>query len=72
MDMFRAGSDLKNKTPEEIFYQDFKKFEVGEVEFAVGQITSLSANELTEIKGRLIPYMEKACKDHRMDMVFSC
>ncbi len=70
MDMFRAGSDLKNKTPEEIFYQDFKKFEVGEVEFAVGQITSLSANELTEIKGRLIPYMEKACKDHRMDMVF--
>ena len=27
-EMFAAGSNLKNKSPEEIFYQDFKKFEL--------------------------------------------
>ena len=25
-EMFRAGSNLKDKSPEEIFYQDYKKF----------------------------------------------
>ena len=42
-EMFRAGSNLKDKSPEEIFYQDFKKFIMGDVTFGVGQITSLDA-----------------------------
>ena len=25
-EMFKAGSNLKDKSPEEIFYQDYKKF----------------------------------------------
>ena len=37
-EMFRAGSNLKDKSPEEIFYQDFKKFIMGDVTFGVGQI----------------------------------
>ncbi len=36
--MFMAGSNLKNKSPEEIFYQDFKKFSAGDISFGVGQI----------------------------------
>ena len=40
--MFEAGSDLKTKSPEEIFYQDYKKFEFGETSFTVGQISSMS------------------------------
>ena len=40
--MFNAGSDLKTKTPEEIFYQDFKKFNIDETEFGVGQISSMN------------------------------
>mgnify|MGYP002508614966 CR=1 FL=1 len=34
--MFMAGSNLKNKSPEEIFYQDFKKFSAGDISFGVG------------------------------------
>ena len=34
-EMFRAGSNLKDKSPEEIFYQDFKKFIMGDVTFGV-------------------------------------
>ena len=58
--MFAAGSNLKGKTDVEIFYQDFKKFSVGKVSFGVGQISSLNAGELEELKDRMLPYMAKA------------
>ena len=69
-EMFRAGSNLKDKSPEEIFYQDFKKFELNKSSFGVGQITSVNADELTEIKKELLPYMEKALGSHGESMLF--
>jgi manganese-dependent inorganic pyrophosphatase len=59
-EMFSAGSDLKDKTADEIFYQDFKKFAVSDTTFGVGQINSMNDEELLEIKNKLIPYMENA------------
>lgn len=69
-EMFRAGSNLKDKTAEEIFYQDFKKFIADEVSFGVGQISSMASDELFEIKERLLPYMEQECGKHSMQMIF--
>ena len=69
-DMFQAGSNLKGKTAEEICFQDFKKFTVGDVTFGVGQINSMSRDELQEIKSKLLPYMEKARQAQQVDMVF--
>lgn len=69
-EMFEAGSNLKSKTAEEIFYQDYKNFSAGDVTFGVGQITSLNALELSEIKERLIPYLNKAINEHAVDMMF--
>lgn len=69
-EMFAAGSNLKNKSPEEIFYQDFKKFELNKSSFGVGQITSVNEDELTEIKKELLPYMEKALGSHGESMLF--
>ncbi len=69
-EMFAAGSNLLSKSPEEIFYQDFKKFAVGELVFGVGQITSMSQNELEAIKDKLVPYMEKVMSDHDVSMMF--
>lgn len=68
--MFAAGSNLKGKTDGEIFYQDFKKFTVGKVAFGVGQISSLNADELEELKDRMLPYMKKAREEHDVDMMF--
>ncbi len=68
--MFAAGSDLHSKSDEEIFYQDFKRFTAGSITFGVGQIMSMTQNELDEIKARMIPYMHKAKKNHGVDMVF--
>ena len=69
-EMFSAGSNLAAKSSEEIFYQDFKKFAVGETTFGVGQINSMTERELEAIKDRLLPYMKKALVDHGVDMIF--
>jgi len=69
-EMFAAGSNLRDKSAEEIFYQDFKKFSAGEVTFGVGQITSMSTDELENIKQKLVPYMEKAASLHGVQMIF--
>ena len=68
-EMFAAGSELRNKSPEEIFYQDFKKFEYGDRSLGIGQITSMSEDELTAIKERMVPFLEKAYKEHGLDMM---
>ena len=69
-EMFAAGSNLSSRTPEEIFYQDFKKFVVDEVSFGVGQINSMTQKDLDDVRARLIPYMEKALTSHAIPMLF--
>lgn len=70
IDMFSAGSNLGSRTAKEIFYQDFKRFSVGGTEFAVGQINSMNAIELSEIREKLQPYMETAYKELGIHMIF--
>ena len=70
VDMFSAGSNLGSRTAEEIFYQDFKRFGVGNVEFGVGQINSMNAIELAEIREKLIPYLPEAYRQSGLDMIF--
>lgn len=68
--MFAAASDLKDKTDKEIFYQDFKRFNAGKINIGVGQITSLNAEELEELKPRMLHYARKALEDNKLDMIF--
>ena len=70
MEMFSAGSNLKDKSDEEIFYQDFKRFTSGKVTIGVGQITSLNGDELDRLKGRMEAFMEKALENNGLDMIF--
>ena len=69
-EMFAAGSDLSGKAPEEIFYQDFKKFTAGDVTFGVGQITSMDGGELLKLKERMTPYITDTFAEHGADMLF--
>lgn len=68
--MFQAGSDFKSKSPEEIFYQDFKTFFVSERDFGVGQISAMSKEELAEVKEKLLPYLETVLKERKLHMVY--
>lgn len=69
-EMFAAGSNLKGKSDEDIFYQDFKRFSAGKVSFGVAQISSLNEDELSDLKDRMMPYLKKAQAEHKVDMLF--
>ena len=64
--MFRAGSSLADKTPEEIFYQDFKKFSGNDNNFGAGQISSMDKTELEQLRPKIAAYMEGAVKEGEM------
>lgn len=68
--MFRAGSNLKGKTAEEICFLDFKQFTANGVVFGIGQVNSMSADELKGIKKVLVPHLEKVRIDHGLNMIF--
>ncbi len=68
--MFQAGSYLRAKTAEEVCFQDFKQFTVNDVKFGVGQINSMNAEELHEIKEKLLPYLESAALKQKVHMLF--
>ncbi len=68
--MFQAGSDFKSKSPEEIFYQDFKTFFVEDMEFGVGQISAMSQEELTAVKEKLRPYLSTVLSERKLGMVY--
>lgn len=67
--MFRAGSNMAEKSAEELFYQDFKQFKMGELELGVGQVNSMDSNELLEVKDRILDFMNKVYKETNLDMV---
>jgi len=69
-EMFRAGSNFKSKTTEEICYQDFKTFSMDSIQFGVGQVSAMSGEELDEVKERILPYLENIAQDRGLDMVF--
>ena len=69
-EMFAAGSNLKNKSCEEILNQDFKKFNSGDVAFAVGQINSMNSDELHAIQDKMQEYMDETFAEHGVSMIF--
>ena len=68
--MFKAGSNLQGKSAEEICFLDFKQFTVNDTVFGVGQVNSMSAKELTEIKTQIESELDKIRQNDRLDMIF--
>ncbi|WP_101876608.1 putative manganese-dependent inorganic diphosphatase [Lachnoclostridium edouardi] len=69
-EMFAAGSNLRGKSVEEIFYQDYKRFTSEKVSFGVGQISSVNEEELEALKERLLPFIQEKQKEQGLDMLF--
>lgn len=68
-EMFNAGSDIQDKTAEEICFQDYKIFNIGDKIIGVGQINSMNQGELEMAKEKLAGYLEEAKEKQRLDMV---
>jgi manganese-dependent inorganic pyrophosphatase len=69
-EMFHAGSNLGSKTADEIIHQDFKKFTVDDMTIGIGQINSMSADELVEIKDKIMPELKDVAESDGLDMLF--
>ena len=69
-EMFNAGSNLKGKSAEDICFQDFKQFTVTDTIFGVGQITSMSKEELAAIRDMMTEHLPKVLEAHNLNMIY--
>ncbi|MCR4841178.1 MAG: putative manganese-dependent inorganic diphosphatase [Lachnospiraceae bacterium] len=69
-EMFAAGSMLNDKSAEEIFYQDYKKFSIDDTTLGVGQVNSISERVLKDIEGKILDYIKTKEKSKNVDILF--
>ncbi|MBR6185991.1 MAG: putative manganese-dependent inorganic diphosphatase [Clostridia bacterium] len=70
-EMFRAGSNLNSKTPDQIFFQDYKKFTAeGDLVFGVGQISAMDAEDLSMIREKLAPILKTESEKQQVPKVY--
>jgi manganese-dependent inorganic pyrophosphatase len=62
MEMFKAGTSLVGKTPQELLSQDFKAFTIDEHKIGIAQVYTMDPDSLEEMKVDLISLMEERAK----------
>ncbi|MGN0993595.1 MAG: putative manganese-dependent inorganic diphosphatase [Butyricicoccus sp.] len=68
--MFRAGSQLLNRSPEELFHIDYKNYQVRDAHIAVSQIPGIDQNELDELKPAMLAYLQERLPASGLTMLF--
>ncbi len=67
--MFKAGSTLKGKTPEEILNTDFKEFQFNKSKIGIGQVYTIDIESANEIREETLLYMSTICKDRSYGLI---
>ncbi len=70
MEMFEAGSSLRNKTPEELFNQDYKTFQVDKIGIGVSQISSINQHELDLVATKMQTYVSDNLASMPVQLVY--
>ncbi len=68
-EMFRAGSALEERPPEEILREDFKTYTLGELKVGIGQVEALGIDGLDDVKRGIERQMEKLVEEEGYDLV---
>ncbi len=68
--MFHAGSHIGDKSADEIFHMDYKRYQAGKKVFAVSQVQSVNQEELQQIKQDMLPYLKNLLPTSGLDMLF--
>jgi len=63
MEMFKAGTSLVGRTPEELLKQDFKKFTIEDSNIGIAQVYTMDPDSLKDMKSDLISLMEQLSKE---------
>jgi len=69
-ELFKAGSNLKDKTAEEIFHQDLKEFNVDDKYLCIGQISTIQVEEIINIKNKIIEYLQTQYNEKDKKLVY--
>lgn len=69
MQMFKAGSTLKGKTPREILCRDFKEFEFNKGRIGIGQVYTIDIESVEEIGDSILDFMTSYCNDGNYALV---
>ena len=64
MEMFKAGTSLTGKTPEELLSQDFKTFTINDNKIGIGQVYTMDPDSLKDMKNDLINLMEERAREY--------
>ena len=60
--MFKAGTSLVGRTPEELLKQDFKSFGIDEKTIGIAQVYTVDPDSLSDMKEELLLLMEEMAK----------
>ena len=63
MEMFKAGSSTKGRTISEVIYGDFKNFNVEGQKLGIGQISTMSTEEILDKKNEFIEALNNIAKN---------
>ncbi|MFR4240083.1 MAG: DHHA2 domain-containing protein [Butyricicoccus sp.] len=69
--MFRSSSRLLDRSMDELFHMDFKYFQAQNQKIAISQVTSVSENELSGIRDKMLEYMESCLASSGLSMLFA-
>ena len=69
-EMFEAGENVEGRTPESLFYQDFKRFHNDSFDFAVGQGSYVSQKNREQAEELIRGYLDEALHREHVPMIY--
>lgn len=64
MDMLKAGTSVEGMTKEEVLYNDFKLFTVGDTKFGIGQFFTMSFDEMAREIDEYVKVLDKEAEQN--------
>ena len=69
MELLKSGTSLKGMSKEDVLYNDFKLFNIGEKTFAVGQFFTMDFSEVEKEIDEYIEVLNQVCISNEYDFV---
>lgn len=69
IEMLKVGASLSGKTISEIFYSDFKEFQIETYKTGIGQVMTMDFDSFNDYKDELINYMEELANRENYDFL---
>ncbi|MBC8589742.1 putative manganese-dependent inorganic diphosphatase [Wansuia hejianensis] len=68
MEMFKAGTSLVGRTPQELLSQDFKAFTINDQKIGIAQVYTMDPESLKDMKEDLIKLMDERAEEYGYSM----